>query len=380
MTCAFCNHETKEILDYGEVALAGAFLKPEDFASEKKYRLRLHFCEHCFAVQVPDRVPPDTLFKDYFYFSSATETMVKHFKNYAKTVVDRFKPTSVVEIGCNDGVLLKPLADLGIKVTGIDPSNTVTDDPRITIINDFLRTDTGIKTDMILANNVFAHIEDIHEATSAITDMLTDDGVFIFEVNALDSLISGLQYDWVYHEHLYYYSLLLLENHLDKYGLRIFDLQRIATHAGSIRYFACKDGRLTTKAVTRQREMERWMNLDKFERFERFAKDVKEHQKEMESLNGKLAGYGACGRTNTLLQACNIKVDYIVDDAPAKQGYFTPGTHIPIVSREMLDIDPPDAIIVFAWSFLSEIEKKTGNHSLIIPLPHIYEAQQRAIA
>ena len=374
--CTFCNHETKEILDYGEVALAGAFLKPEDFASEKKYPLSLHFCPNCYAVQVPERIDRDTLFRDYFYFSSATKTMVKHFNNYAREVVERFKPETVVEIGCNDGVLLKPLADLGVEVIGIDPSNTAAtiDDPRITIINDFLRSDTGIKADMVLANNVFAHIEDIHEATRIIADMLNDDGVFIFEVNALDDLISGLQYDWVYHEHLYYYSLISLEKHLAQYGMRVFDLNRISTHAGSIRYYACKDDREETKSVQKQRDYEKWMNLDKFQRFEKFAEKVKEHQASMKQIEGKLAGYGACGRTNTLLQACGLgnEIDYIVDDAPAKQGFYTPGTHIPIVSRDMLEESPPDAIVVFAWSFLEEIKKKTGQHKLIIPLPHIY--------
>lgn len=385
MPCAFCGNKTIEILDYGDVALAGAFLKPAQFADEKRYPLSLHFCPECFAVQIPQRIRKETLFKDYFYRTSAIETMRRHFAEYAKHVVDTFHPKRVIEIGCNDGVMLKPLSDLGMEVVGVDPSNVSgeIDDERITVINGFWNKDIAKsigKADMILANNVFAHIDDIKGATQAIADTLTDDGVFIFEVNRLDSLITENQYDWVYHEHLYYYSLLALDNHLANYGLMVFDLKRLPTHAGSMRYYVCKQGkRSPTKAVFNQREAERWVGLDKLERYKRFAEHAKTHRDEMNSLvsdlksKGRVAGYGACGRANTMLQFCDIAVNYIVDDAPAKHGFYTPGTHIPVVPRS--ELKSGDPVIVFAWSFLQEIQSKVSGE-LIIPLPHIYRTKE----
>ena len=332
------------------------------------------------------------MFEDYFYFSSSMDMLKKHFTLYAQEILERFDPESVLEIGCNDGVLLKPLADRGIKrLFGIDPARNVTQtiqDPRITVINDYFRSGLVEPVDCIVANNVMAHIDDIAQAFKDVAKGLKPDGVFIFEVNRLDSLIADNQYDWVYHEHLYYYSLIALEPLLKRCGLRIFDLKRIGTHAGSIRYYACKDRRPETLIVQEQRRRESWHRLDDIERFHEFAERAVEHRERMRDLvlsaKGSVAGYGACGRANTMLQWCGFdhtNIDFIVDDATAKQGYFTPGSHIPIRSREALK-EQPDMLIVFAWSFLADISKKCADYrgKMVIPLPDLYISEQRAAA
>lgn len=389
MHCALCQGRVSEVMDFGDVALAGAFLKPEDFAAERKHRLRLAYCETCLLLQVPDRVDSSALFRDYFYFSSATKTMSRHFAELASEIAG-MRPQRVVEIGCNDGVLLKPLADRGIRVVGVDPARNVVgtiNDPRIEVINEFFGP--GVvsgKADVVVANNVFAHMPDLHAVTQAVADLLTDDGVFIFEVNRLDSMIAELQYDWVYHEHLFYYSLLALQKLLEPHGLQIFNCKKIGTHAGSMRYYAARTGkRHPGRAVQQQIETERWHRLDCVERFADFAKQAFAHRSGMQSLVAKydrVAGYGACGRTNTMLQFCGFDssdIEYIIDDAPAKHGFYTPGSHIPIVARSS---ESADCLIVFAWSFLQEIEPKIASYPgrVILPLPHIYEHKRQVAA
>lgn len=395
--CASCQSHTTEVMNFGDVALAGAFLREEDFRRERKYPLSLEFCESCYLLQVPKKIEQTELFEDYFYFSSAIGTLRTHFTAYASEVVRLFRPETVIEIGCNDGVLLRPLADLGVKnVIGVDPAKNVTDtikDGRVTVINDYFRRGlVSQKADVVVANNVFAHIADINAVTDAIQDALKDDGVFVFEVNRLDSMVSDNQYDWVYHEHVYYYSLLSLEKLMARHGLMIFDLKRIGTHAGSIRYYACKKGRRNESfAVAAQRARDRWTRLDTVARFRDFSKGAEAHRDKLRgivmdavSAGHIVAGYGACGRANTMLQYCGFDashIKFIVDDAPAKHGFYTPGSHIPIVPNAALK-ERPDMLIVFAWSFLPEIYKKCADFrgELIVPLPEIMKISEKVAA
>lgn len=397
-TCASCGGHTSEVMDFGTVALAGAFLKPQEFNGERKYPLSLEFCDECSLLQVPQRIPAATLFEDYFYFTSATATMRKHFAMYADEIVQKFDPHTVVEIGCNDGALLKPLAALGVKcVIGVDPARNVTrtiGDERVQIISDYFPSKylDGVKADVVVANNVFAHIEDLNGVTAAVAELMEDDGVFIFEVNRLDSMIADLQYDWVYHEHLFYFSLIALEKLLERHGLQVYDLKRIGTHAGSIRYYACKRGMTDESAqVQDQRDKEYWHGLAIKERFLTFAEEAATHRDAMRQFvdtakarGQKVAGYGACGRSNTMIQFCGFTaddIDFIVDDAPAKQGFYTPGSHIPIRSNHHL-LAQPDKLIVFAWSFLDEIYGRCGHYKgdIIIPLPQISVSSMREAA
>jgi SAM-dependent methyltransferase len=404
-TCSFCDSSRmSEIMDFGNVALAGAFLKPEQFATEATYPLRLDFCQDCYAVQVIDKVSADVLFHDYFYFSSSIKTLRDHFASYAAEVTSRFlqpERSTVIEFGCNDGILLRPLADQGIRtVIGVDPATNVVetiDDARVTVVNDFFTEPVveGIigrygKADLVMANNVYAHIPDIQGVTRAVRAALKDDGVFIFEVHYLGKVINEMQYDMIYHEHLYYYSLLSVINHFARYDMVIFDVKPIPIHAGSMRFYVCKKesahARSVSPAVTKLRDEELANGFDRAETFRRFAADVAERKADLMALlerlrrDGKrVAGYGASGRANTMIQYCGIDyslLEYVIDDAPAKQGFYTPGSHFLVRSSAVLEKDPPDYLLLFAWSFFEEIARKNRSYldnggRMIIPLPEV---------
>ena len=378
-------------MDFGRVALAGAFLKPEQFSDEKFYPLTLQFCEACLLAQVGEQIPASELFENYFYHSSATETMRAHFANYARALVERFAPANALEIGCNDGVLLRPLRAIGVEAVGIDPAGLADDLPIIRGYWPNIGLGADARFDLILANNVYAHIEDLNAATAAVARTLTALGSFVFEVNRLDSLIAEQQYDWIYHEHRYYYSLLALDSLLARHGLEVYDCEAIPTHAGSMRYFAALRGaHAVERHVIEQRLRERKLGLDRAATFLEFAALADAHRKVLRALvkssAGSVAGYGACGRANTMLQWCGFgqeDIAYIVDDAPAKHGFYTPGTHIPIVSRESVQATKaPECLVVFAWSFWREIEPKLAGYpgKVVIPLPSLCELRQRAAA
>jgi len=404
-TCRFCNsNKITKIIDFGQVGLAGAFLLPNEFSKEKKYSQQLYFCEDCYLLQIINEVDSKLLFKDYFYFSSAIATLRKHFREYAEEVTKEFlipDKATVLEIGCNDGILLKPFIELGIsKVIGVDPSSNVIStikDPNIIKINDFLSEDLAKsivkkhgQVDLICANNVFAHINNMHDITRAIKELLKPNGVFIFEVHYIGSLIDEVQYDMIYHEHIYYYSLITLQKFFAKFKLEIFNIKPIPIHGGSMRYYVRNEGKLTDKKISlkilnlQKNEYEK--GYDKKSTFLNYAQDVDLTRKNLMSLlkdikrqNQKIVGYGASGRANTLIQYCNIDknlLDYIIDDAPMKHGYYTPGSHLEIRSRDSLDEKLPDYILIFAWSFFSEIIEKNIQYlhrgvKFIIPLPEV---------
>jgi len=404
--CSFCDSQNMgSVMDFGKVGLAGGFLTKEQFADELTYPLRVYFCNDCYAFQVIDKIEANTLFENYFYFSSSIGTLRDHFADYASEVSERFLTPSeatVLEFGCNDGVLLRPMADKGIKtVIGVDPAANVVgtiDDPRITIISDFF-TETVAdeivakhgKVDLIMANNVYAHIPDIQGATRAVAKALDDDGVFSFEVHYLGKVTDDLQYDMIYHEHLYYYSLLSAMKHLERYDMMVFDIKPIPIHAGSIRFYVCKKGSKhstsVSPAVKALEAEERANGFDRIETFQRFSDTVAAHRSELVGLLEKLraegktiAGYGASGRANTMIQYCEIDhthLDYMIDDAPAKAGYFTPKSHFEIHPSDILNSDnPPDYVLVFAWSFFEEIVRRNSEYlekggRMILPLPEV---------
>jgi len=403
VSCAFCDKKRMHlVMDFGPMALAGGFLKSEDFAGEPSFPLRVYFCEECFAVQVVDIVDPALLFQNYFYFSSAIRTLREHFVDYAMEACSRFltpEEATIVEIGCNDGILLKPFADQNVRtLVGVDPAANVVatiQDPRIKTINDFFGASVGQqiekeygKADLIVANNVYAHIPDIKGVTAAVADLLKDEGVFIFEVHYLGRIIESLQYDMIYHEHLYYYSLIALQKHLERFGLVIFDVKPIPIHAGSMRYYVAKKGSTHAGKPSARVEMlakeELAKGYDRKETYSHFSNQVAERKTQLMELLSKLkakgrsiAGYGASGRANTIIQYSGITDEhYMIDDAPAKEGFFTPGSHFEIFSNKRLTESPPDYLLLFAWGYFNEIAEKcrpylASGGRMITPLPDV---------
>lgn len=404
--CAFCDScKVIPFMDFGKMALAGGFLKKEDFHKETKFNMRMGFCEQCFAVQIIDKISPDLLFKDYFYFSSTIKTLQNHFNEYAKEIASRFlnsENASVLEIGCNDGILLKPLAENNIKtIIGVDPAlnviSTINDNRIKTICNYFNENvaenviENYGKIDLVTANNAYAHIDDIQGTTRAIKKVLSDDGVFVFEVHYLGNIIDGLQYDMVYHEHIYYYSLLSAINHFKKYDMTVFDIEPKKIHGGSYRFYVCnnhgKHANQISKNVNELIKIEKGKGYNILDTYKDFSNNVHKIKNELmdliinlKSKGKRIAGYGASGRANTMIQFCELTkdhIDYMIDDSPSKLGYFTPGSHFEIKSNSILyDDNPPDYVIIFAWTFFDEIRSKNLNYlksggKFIVPLPSV---------
>lgn len=405
--CAFCgSSDILVVTDFGNMGLAGGFLSKKELNNETLYPMNLGFCGDCYAVQIVDKIDPDTMFrKGYFYFSSSIGTLREHFKNYAYEIVDRFvsspESTTILEFGCNDGVLLSPLADLNIgTLIGVDPASNVVkniDDERIVTIDSYFDEKCADKVvnefgyvDLILANNVFAHVNDINALTRAIDKALTPDGVFVFEVHYLGKIIDEMQYDMIYHEHIYYYSLLAVENHFSRYGMIVFDIKKVANHGGSIRFHICRDNSKLSFRSDRVKDLrndELAKGFNNISLFQEFGKKINQQRLDLLDLlrgiksEGKsIAGYGASGRANTMLQFCGINdslIDYMVDDAPAKAGFFTPGSHLEIKSKIPLAGDErPDYVVIFAWTFLKEISNRNMDYlqsggKFIVPLPEV---------
>jgi len=404
--CRFCNGTNlTKILDFGNVPLAGGFLKEKDFPEEKFYPLDLSFCQDCFLVQVTNVVPADVLFKNYFYFSSSIGTLVEHCAEFAKETMERFlkdveKP-SVFEIGCNDGVLLKPFSAMGANAVGMDPATNVVNSitsKDITAINDYfteknaatLRDEYG-PFDAIVSSYSFAHIDDIVDVMKGVKTLLKENGVFIFEVYYLGALIDEMQYDMIYHEHMSYYSLKSLILFLKQFSMEIFDIKFTpGVRSGAVRFYAKNIGERDEKPTATFEDMMKYEKAKGFDRVETYldyAERVRGTKEELleilESIKKEgrgIIGYGASGRGTTIMNYCGIDqryLDYVVDDAPAKHGFFTPGTHVPIYPWEHTKQTKfPDYTLLFAWSFINEVKKRREDYlreggKFIIPLPKV---------
>ena len=357
--CASCDSKNlKTILDLDQVPLAGFFPKKEELSTVSSYSLELQICEDCKLVQTDSVIDPDVLFRDYRYLSSIGLT--NHFEGVAKDLHEKYNiiDKDILEFGCNDGVLLQPLTDIGANAIGVDPSINVSQiarDKGLNVITDYFNYDTfgtnkwEDKFDFILANNAFAHIIDIKNTTKAVQHCLKDGGKFIFEVHYLKNLIDELQWDNIYHEHIYYYSITALNNMLSNYGMNIVDVEEISIHSGSIRVTAEKGAVSTSDKVKEIIENESKTICD-IKYLKTFNKNVQQHIedfgvaiKELVDAGVRVAGYGASGRANMFCNITNLDSDIIefVDVETLKNA---------------TDID---LLIIFAWNYSKMIVEKT---------------------
>lgn len=402
--CRLCQSEDLEqFLDLGAQPPANAFLRKEDFSKEAIYPLRIGVCRNCFFVQLMDIVDPDILFRNYLYVSSTSPVFVKHFEDYARFIDDRFhvKGGLVVDIGSNDGILLKPFQALGAKVLGIDPAHAIGEmatKEGVPTITGYFTEDVARdivekhgKAKAITANNVFAHIHDLDEVMRAVRVLLSEDGVFVIEAPYLVVFLENKLFDTVYHEHLSYIAITPLISFFAKYDMEIIGVETVATHGGSVRIMVGRKGvHQADPRVTEYTVEEKTKGLQDLETYKKFATEVLENRRLLTALLGtlkkegkRIAGYGAPAKGNTLLNFMHIgpdTVEYIIDDSPLKQGLFTPGMHIPVVSGLRLKAHHPDYLFLLAWNFADPIMKKNqefvnkgGKFIIPVPVPRIVD-------
>ncbi len=363
------------------------------------YPLDLLACEQCDLVQLEALVTPEELFTDYAYFSSYSSSWMQHAREYVETISGRLglgQDDLVLELASNDGYLLQHFVGLGIPILGIDPAANVASVAETrgvpTLVAFFGReaaqdlANDGRRASLVVANNVLAQVPDLNDFVAGVKIILREGGTATFEFPHLLRLLDGVQYDTIYHEHFSYFSLRAIDLVLQAHGLEVYDVEELTTHGGSLRVYAQHAGGPNRQgaAVPTLVAREEANGVRSTARWARFAEEVEESKRALlELLIGlrrerkHVVGYGAPGKSTTLLNYCGIRtdlLDYTVDRNSGKHGLFTPGTHIPIHAPEMLAETRPDYIVVLPWNLLDEIsEQLTYAHEwgakLIVPIP-----------
>ncbi|MEM4259536.1 MAG: NAD-dependent epimerase/dehydratase family protein [Candidatus Pacearchaeota archaeon] len=381
--CQICGNKTlKKVLSLGNSPLANNLLSEKELDKEELFPLELMYCNQCHLCQLSYIVPPEKMFKHYLYLTSTTETFRRHFKEMAESLIKDFILTQnslVIDIGSNDGLLLKNFKEAGMRVIGVEPAENIANEANkqgIRTIPEFFNRKVAEeilkkegKASIITANNVFAHVRDIKDVLENVKLLLQPQGIFCIEVQYLFDIMQKLTFDNIYHEHLYYYTVTSLKNFFEKNGMRIFKVQHVDTHGGSIRVFVQRDdGPYAIDASVESFILkEKIACIDKEATYLNFARkvyDIKNKIREfvinIKANNKKIAGYGAPAKATTLLNFCGLTkehISYIVEDNKLKQGMIVPGVRIPIFGREMLDKETPDYIVILAWNFAEEILK-----------------------
>lgn len=401
--CRMCGSEDMtQVWSFGETPMANEYLRPDQIGQEEPFApLNVWKCNGCHLVQLRDVVDPKLLFSNYLYVSSTSPRFVEHFVDYATTLIDRFtlnEGSFVVDVGSNDGVLLKPLQDKGVRILGIDPAENIAakatadgipTEPVFLIPEEAekLASEHG-KADVISANNVFAHTDLVDEFIEGVKVLLNDDGVYVFEVQYLGDLLKKNLFDIVYHEHVCYYHIHPLTTFFEKHGMEVFDVERPDVHGGSIRVYTQKQGGPHKKeerleAILKEEEEAGLNTLTPYEEFwERIEKNKEDLKSLLTDLKGQgktIAAYGAPAKATTLCYAFDIDgnlIDFIVDDSPLKQGLMMPGTHIPIVSSEEFYKEKPNYCLILAWNFADPIMENNQTYvenggKFIVPVPEV---------
>lgn len=415
LKCNFCNSPLKHlIVDLGMQPLCEERVYPENLNQMEPYfPLNVYVCEKCFLVQVPETVSPEIIYEDYAYFSSFSTSWLEHAKRYVEYVVPRFGingDSLVAEVASNDGYLLQYFREKNIPVLGIDPSKEVAE---------YAIREKGIpteilffgeeaskslvekygKADLIIGNNVLAHVPNINDFIKGLKVFLKPSGSITMEFPHLQRLVEENQFDTIYHEHFSYFSFSVVNRIFVSHGIKIFDVDELLTHGGSLRIYGChieNGNMMISEKVTSLLEREEGLGIEDLEYYHSFSEKVKETKRKiLEFLiqakrEGKtVVGYGAPGKGNTLLNYCGVRtdfIDYTVDQSPFKQGNYLPGTHIPIYSPGKLKKTKPDYVLILPWNLKSEIISRNkyiyewgGRFVVPIPSLHVLEAAEAFI-
>jgi 2-polyprenyl-3-methyl-5-hydroxy-6-metoxy-1,4-benzoquinol methylase len=406
--CRFCGSALQHtFVDLGMSPLSNAYLRFEHLNQmEPFFPLHAHVCDRCFLVQLQQFELPEKIFGDYAYFSSFSHTWLSHARGYAEHAIERFhlnRESLVVEVASNDGYLLQYFQQKGIPVLGVEPARNVAEaavKKGIPTVSKFFGLETarelqaaGQQADLIVANNVLAHVPDIRDFVAGLKLALKPSGIVTVEFPDLFRLIAGNQFDTIYHEHFSYFSFSTAEEIFRKHGFRIFDVEEIPTHGGSLRLYACHEEVSSQRIecnVLQLREREVAAGMRDLKTYSGFGKSVRETKRSLLDVliplkreAKSVVGYGAPAKGNTLLNYCGIGkdfLDYTVDISPHKQNHFLPGTHIPIYSPERIRRTQPDYVLILPWNLrdeiieqLADIRRWGGRFIIPIPRPEVVE-------
>jgi len=400
--CRSCHsEEIEQVLDLGMQPLANSLLDREQLEKEEeRFALGLSVCHNCWLLQIPKLIPPEKLFTEYVYFSSNSDQMLEHARVAALRYIDEFKLNStnlVAEIASNDGYMLKNFVQAGIPCVGIEPAVNiakVTQNMGIETIVDFFcselankKASQGQQVDLILGNNVFAHAPNTNDFVLGLAKYLKVDGRIVLEFPYAADFIEHGEFDTIYHEHVFYFSLIALQSLFARHDLQIIHCERLSIHGGSLRLFAAHSGRFNVqKSVFDLMGEEQEKGIDTIDYYANFAfqaeklkSDLNELIKTYQSQGKRIAAYGASAKGSTLLNYLGLTskdIEFVVDRSPHKQGKFTPGTHLPILAPEELVTRNPDYALLLTWNFANEIiaqqtEFRRSGGKFIIPLPQL---------
>lgn len=401
--CRLCQATvTTTFVDLGMSPLCESFLAEEQLdRMEPYYPLHALVCDQCFLVQLKEYVAPEHIFSEYAYFSSYSTSWVEHARLYCHAITARLglgPHSRVVEVASNDGYLLQSFLPLNVPVLGIEPAANVAAAARekqVPTLVDFFGlalarrlAQEGQRADLIIGNNVLAQVPDLNDFTAGLAHLVKPNGVITLEFPHLQRLVAECQFDTIYHEHFSYFSLLTIEHLAQRHGLRVFDVEELATHGGSLRVYLCRIDAAHPRqpAVGRILDGERANGLDDIATYPRFGDKVNRVKRNLLSFliackdeGRSVCGYGAPGKGNTLLNYCGIGPDFLdftVDRNPYKHGRFTPGMHIPIRPVEAIDAARPDFLLILPWNLKNEIMAQMRHVGewgckFVVPIPEV---------
>lgn len=381
--CLICNNSIEPFMSFGKMPLANGFLTPEQFPNEYFFELKGAFCSKCTMFQLAEQPDAQKMFHDnYPFFSSTSSGMATHFKEFAGHVKKDYLKSSdpfVVEIGCNDGILLQHFAYSGIRHLGIEPSANVAkkaNDRGVKTISRFFNENLAHEivkefgqADAFLGANVMCHISNLNSVIAGIKILLKPDGIVMFEDPYLGDVIEKTSYDQIYDEHVFLFSVSSIKYAFEQYGLELFDIEPQTTHGGSMRYILSNKGmRRVSQNVRIQLGKEKVIGLDREETYKIFKKNCEQSRdrlitllREINSQSKRVVGYAATSKSTTVLNYCGINsdlIEFISDTTPIKQGKFSPGMHIPVRQYEEFVAQYPDYAVLFAWNHSEEIMAK----------------------